>query len=481
MTSKTLELSDIFESAWETICASLPRLLLVKNGGKGTTKSSMRHMFEGHLGEWNIQDELEDFLAAIKPSFDNCPAMTNVNTPVILVYHPDFVADEGVTMAAEIDVDGRIKQNLATPVRTVLHALARCRSEADAMLLPIHIECSSSKGEDVKSRPKDQEPDLILNVSDSNGGDETVRIIGEFKMCTTHNLAKMIKDPASKNPGSLRNLLGQPAKYMYKHKIKYGFVSTYNETIFLRIEPRKSNPEEYGLYYSPVFRYDTPTCVDEGNNVHTFGTRFTTLFMLHKVVDDGGEGWRLKASDIPKQDDWYSRTVAANTPSAAVGSPYLGKTPPLPSKSPPLPSKSMIRRLRSRNQLSNVLTPIKESPMKAANAIKKTVKGLKDNLKRSRAQNTKNSPSPKPRSPRKVSWAKTPPQSAENSEVTESARSLEVADIDDGDDSEYIDDGFDPSDDTDGPDEFDEAGAQAENLVRLRRLDPSTPTPMSRR
>ena len=68
--------------------------------------------------------------------------MTNVNTPVILVHHPNFVTKEGVTMAAEIDVDGRIKQNLATPVRTVLHALARCRSEADAMLLPIHIECS---------------------------------------------------------------------------------------------------------------------------------------------------------------------------------------------------------------------------------------------------------------------------------------------------------------------------------------------------
>jgi len=68
--------------------------------------------------------------------------MTNVNTPVILVHHPNFVTDEGGTMAAEIDVDGRIKQNLATPVRTVLHALARCRSEADAMLLPIRIEYS---------------------------------------------------------------------------------------------------------------------------------------------------------------------------------------------------------------------------------------------------------------------------------------------------------------------------------------------------
>ena len=75
--------------------------------------------------------------------------------------------------------------------------------------LTLYPPVPSSKGEDVKSRPKDQEPDLILNVSDSNGGDETVRIIGEFKMCTTHNLARMIKDPASKNPGSLRNLLGE--------------------------------------------------------------------------------------------------------------------------------------------------------------------------------------------------------------------------------------------------------------------------------
>ena len=66
----------------------------------------------------------------------------------------------------------------------------------------------SFKGEDVESRPKDQEPDLIFNVLNSND-DETVRIIGDFKMCTTHNLARMIKDPASKNAGSLRNLLGE--------------------------------------------------------------------------------------------------------------------------------------------------------------------------------------------------------------------------------------------------------------------------------
>ena len=67
MTPKTLELSDIFESAWETISAALPPLLLAKKKVEGVTTSSMRYMFEGPLGVWDVQGELEDFLAAIKP------------------------------------------------------------------------------------------------------------------------------------------------------------------------------------------------------------------------------------------------------------------------------------------------------------------------------------------------------------------------------------------------------------------------------
>ena len=61
---------------------------------------------------------------------------------MILELYKDFATDEGGTMAAEIDVDGRIKHNIATPVRAVIHALARCAKRADAKLLPTRIEYS---------------------------------------------------------------------------------------------------------------------------------------------------------------------------------------------------------------------------------------------------------------------------------------------------------------------------------------------------
>ena len=67
MTPKTLELSDIFESAWDTISARLPELRLAKKKVEGVTTSSMRYMFEGHLGEWKTQGELEKFMDVIKP------------------------------------------------------------------------------------------------------------------------------------------------------------------------------------------------------------------------------------------------------------------------------------------------------------------------------------------------------------------------------------------------------------------------------
>ncbi|KAI4607422.1 hypothetical protein J4E83_009605 [Alternaria metachromatica] len=420
MTPKTLELSDIFESAWETISAALPPLLLAKKKVEGVTTSSMRYMFEGPLGVWDIEGELKDFLAAIKPRFDDCSAKTNVKTSVILELYPDFATAEGGTMAAEIDVDGRIKQNVATPVRAVIHALARCANKADEILLPTRVEYSSSKFENVKTRPKGSEPDLVFKVGPK--GRDPVRVLGEFKMCTTVDLAELILDPNSKKAKSFRNLLGRD---MREAKLKYGFISTYKETILLRIEPNQSNPEEYALYYSRIFHDDIATHLDKNTNVQEFGTRFAIFFLLHKVVvDGGGKGYRLKGTEIPDQNQWFSTKLTDNDVPARVASRYVDT--PSPSYSKP------NRRLRPKASLLDVM-----SPHKAAASFKKSMQVIKDTYKRTKQNNSR---SPTPRSPPGVSFAPLP-KSAEYSEVAGSY-------YDDGiDDSEYRDDDHAPSED----------------------------------
>jgi len=245
---------------------------------------------------------------------------------------------------------------------------------------------------------------------------------------------------------------------MRKYKIKYGFVSTYKETILLRIEPRRSNPKQYGLYYSGIFHDDIATHLDEETNLQDFSTRFAVLFLLHKAVDDGGEGWKLNGTEIPDPKQWYSEHITANKVPARPASPFDETTSPSRSKS--------NRQLRSGTRLLEVL-----SPHKAVDTIKKGMRVLKDNYKRPK-QNRDNSLSPEPMSQTTITWAKPPPKGTEHYS--------DMADTDDRDNSEYIDDGFDPSDDTDGAEEAHEAGPQTRNRFRMDRPEPSTPTPLGR-
>ena len=50
--------------------------------------------------------------------------------------------------------------------------------------------------------------------------------------------------------------LGQIAMYMWHAKCKYGFMSTYNETVFLKQDVDPSDPNKYALWYSDAIRHN---------------------------------------------------------------------------------------------------------------------------------------------------------------------------------------------------------------------------------
>ncbi|GKZ31237.1 hypothetical protein AbraIFM66950_011530 [Aspergillus brasiliensis] len=94
-------------------------------------------------------------------------------------------------------------------------------------------------------------PDVALLTG--SGG---LRIVGEAKTPWKHDLRAAFQDQYQ-----LRHILGQLARYMHEAKIKYGFLTTYKQTIFLKQAPHpdKQKRGQMALWHSNVISHNTPS------------------------------------------------------------------------------------------------------------------------------------------------------------------------------------------------------------------------------
>jgi len=137
------------------------------------------------------------------PTFDRCSTPTDPDTPILIGHENEYLkTTEHPTVSAEIDLDGRIKNNCASAAQAVLYTITGLTP-----LLP-NIGFSSSNGYHIDRRRVGYDPNIIFKVADTDG-DERVRIIGDFKSCTACNISKIILKPESTRRKSFRSLLGK--------------------------------------------------------------------------------------------------------------------------------------------------------------------------------------------------------------------------------------------------------------------------------
>lgn len=91
-------------------------------------------------------------------------------------------------------------------------------------------------------------PDIALMTDDG-----VPLMIGEAKTPWRHDLEGFMTGTIEKS----RRLLGQIARYLHIFNVKYGFLTTYNETIFLKQEPHPSIKGKWVLCVSPVINHHT--------------------------------------------------------------------------------------------------------------------------------------------------------------------------------------------------------------------------------
>ncbi|CAI7580556.1 unnamed protein product [Penicillium discolor] len=207
--------------AKQIIQAPLPPL----NVGTYTTTSSALHNLEyvGTLSPW------PNFKSSVQAMY-NAQAFSRSSTAAV---SPGLhnVDPEIVCVGDEHGLQGRFQQAIGQVLGAALEAQAVNLHFAD-------FKCSGLQYKNV--------PDIVGLSTTVQGGVE-LRLVGELKVpwVPHHSLSR-----AYGQPQQLRYLLGQPILYMRELQCAFGFVSTYNQTIFLRQTQLAGG--QWQVEYSPV-------------------------------------------------------------------------------------------------------------------------------------------------------------------------------------------------------------------------------------
>ncbi|KAH8805001.1 hypothetical protein F5884DRAFT_754579 [Xylogone sp. PMI_703] len=143
-------------------------------------------------------------------------------------------ANEQTFVGDENSVHGRVFENDGGLVTSVLQdeQILCCFGDASASLWP-----TDSHGF----------PDVVLMTNDG-----CVRFVREMVIPWVHKLHR-----AMRNERRWRKFMGQTSRYMWLGGCKYGFLSTYDETVFLKQDIDPQNPGGYALFYSDIILHST--------------------------------------------------------------------------------------------------------------------------------------------------------------------------------------------------------------------------------
>ncbi|KAK2812029.1 hypothetical protein FQN50_001738 [Emmonsiellopsis sp. PD_5] len=230
----------------------LPKLL-TREGYQTVSNALHRSYFNGRLTRWIIKD---DAVKAALDALDNDKVKDHLylsSSVQSVLQNPFSVERENYLCGDEQSVCGRYSQNALQP------AAAVGLSRNIGTRFGDFKTCEESKSE------SDSIPDFVGVASDPYRLDfekmkdhdvkkPMMKLLGEAKTPWKHNLLEYYKKFTAGDGRQIRHALGQVAGYMHQFKMKYGFLTTYDYTIFIKqvISPG----EEPELAISQPFAFD---------------------------------------------------------------------------------------------------------------------------------------------------------------------------------------------------------------------------------
>ncbi|KAK1908007.1 hypothetical protein P3342_013326 [Pyrenophora teres f. teres] len=270
---------------------------------------SITHRYQGDLAPWDtFKDEVRSFYKdpRTKAELQRCAKAPIYMDPAVESINSEAMTRETVQCGAEITVSGRYFHNALAVVTSIVRTLVvpAHGPSANPGFLSEELAFGDSWILDQEHRVRKQEPDIFLKLP--IGGKDQVRLVGELKFCLTVNFTKMVDNHKIGNFEKLRAILGQLVNYMLGHKLKYAFISNYDETIFLQLDQRKAGQGEACIYFSDIIRYDD--AVDESKE-ENISLRLALLYLIHKTCSPATADWCIPDHIDTKalKEDWITR------------------------------------------------------------------------------------------------------------------------------------------------------------------------------
>ncbi|KAJ5920095.1 hypothetical protein N7516_010953 [Penicillium verrucosum] len=251
-------------SSRDVLRAPFPSLLV---GSFHTTSSALHQIrFTGRLRRWtnfahNAIAHMSSNIRWSRLTLD--VAMTGPGVEL-------SVSREQLVVGDENGVQGRLNERLCRPVTSCLQVQGH------------NLRCGDFKAGNSAAQAARVPDTVMLNAN------AAIKVVGEVKTPWARTHVKMLSRGVEMfeegNEGRLRHILGQVSRYMQDQGVCYAFLSTYNETMFLR-------------KYSPVAIYDDEYDTGSGKITTRQG-----LFYLALRAEFGP----AFATNVPGNQQWTS-------------------------------------------------------------------------------------------------------------------------------------------------------------------------------
>ncbi|CAG8001507.1 hypothetical protein PENNAL_c0005G08998 [Penicillium nalgiovense] len=221
-------------AAREVLLQPLPSLRVGQNH---TTSSAIHRVdFVGTLVPWpNFEGDV--IAAFTSQTWDT----QTIDVIISGLGAGDSVSEEQLVLGDETGLQGRLNERLSRPVTTCLQAQGRLLRVGD-------FKASRKAARSGYSRV----PDLVVL---DNGA--ATKVVGEVKapwpVSHVRMLSRGVRLFQMGQEHQLRRILGQVARYMKDLNVRHAFLSTYEETMFLR---KIDTTTGWALQFSPVITHD---------------------------------------------------------------------------------------------------------------------------------------------------------------------------------------------------------------------------------
>ncbi|KAJ5131580.1 uncharacterized protein N7515_007619 [Penicillium bovifimosum] len=252
--------------------------------GLSTTKSDSTHNleFKATLVHWNTFDK-EVRALSHRIDWKNFPSVL-AYAPTEKHAGPHHTYSEHWLCGDELSVSGRFGQNVGHITSSVFRALNIPSWFGD------YRTC-------VNGTVERKVPDFVMVNAQGH-----LQAVGEMKTPWMHNLKNVMLSDQTE----FRHCLGQISRYMYLSKMKYGFLTTYDQTIFFKQAPSPGKAKELALWHSDVVYYH------QGGNMVSLRECFLFLGLHIKAGDYTCENtmpykrWVGSPGGVYTDDDYLS-------------------------------------------------------------------------------------------------------------------------------------------------------------------------------